>query len=99
MNEYLFWSLFPLTGLNAGTTSLDTSAVANSQQVCSPKVVSRKGRPPSLRRASRMETDMRKAKAKQKKPLARGKCKQVWILIVIFFGFFFFFLPHESESP
>ncbi|XP_042980272.1 protein FAR1-RELATED SEQUENCE 1-like [Carya illinoinensis] len=59
-------------------TTLDTAAaVGSSQGVKSPIVVRGKGRPPSLRRASKMETDMRKVKAKQKKAQAGGKRKQV----------------------
>ncbi|XP_042967437.1 protein FAR1-RELATED SEQUENCE 1-like [Carya illinoinensis] len=58
-------------------TTLDTAAaVGSSQGVKSPIVVRGKGRPPSLRRASKMETDMRKVKAKQKKAQAGGKRKQ-----------------------
>ncbi|XP_035543634.1 protein FAR-RED ELONGATED HYPOCOTYL 3-like [Juglans regia] len=64
------------TDSNAGYMTLDTTAIAGSQQVKSPLVVKGKGRPPSLRRASRMETDIRKVKAKQKKAQARGKAKQ-----------------------
>ncbi|XP_042962325.1 protein FAR1-RELATED SEQUENCE 6-like [Carya illinoinensis] len=46
---------------NTGAISLDTSVhVGSSQQVKSPIVVRGKGRPSSLRKASRMETDMRK---------------------------------------
>ncbi|XP_042950409.1 uncharacterized protein LOC122282541 [Carya illinoinensis] len=58
-------------------TTLDTAAVVGSSQgVKSPLVVRGKGRPPSLRRASKMETDMWKVKAKQIKAQAGGKRKQ-----------------------
>ncbi|XP_042939228.1 protein FAR1-RELATED SEQUENCE 5-like isoform X2 [Carya illinoinensis] len=59
-----------------GVTILDGAVVGSSQQVKSPLVVRGKGRPPSLRRASRMETEMRKIKAKQKKAQVGGKRKQ-----------------------
>ncbi|KAF5448937.1 hypothetical protein F2P56_029428 [Juglans regia] len=61
---------------NAGFTTLDTNAGGSSKPVLSPNVVRGKGRPPSLRRASRMEKDMRKVKAKQKKAPVKGKRKQ-----------------------
>ncbi|KAF5443133.1 hypothetical protein F2P56_035720 [Juglans regia] len=50
----------PIIDSNAGYMTLDTTAVAGSQQVKSPLVVRGKGKPPSLRRASRMETNIRK---------------------------------------
>ncbi|XP_042957997.1 protein FAR1-RELATED SEQUENCE 4-like [Carya illinoinensis] len=59
-----------------GVTILDGAVVGSSQQVKSPLVVRGKGRPPSLRRASRMETEMRKVKAKQKKAQVVQKRKQ-----------------------
>ncbi|XP_035541673.1 protein FAR1-RELATED SEQUENCE 4-like [Juglans regia] len=46
------------TGSNAGLMTENKNTVGSSQQVKSPLVVRGKGRPPSLRRASRMETDM-----------------------------------------
>ncbi|KAF5471691.1 hypothetical protein F2P56_008464, partial [Juglans regia] len=61
---------------NAGFMTVDTTAIVDSQQLKSPLVIRGKGRPPSLRRASRMETDMRKVKAKQKKAQVTGKLKQ-----------------------
>ncbi|XP_041005682.1 uncharacterized protein LOC121250596 [Juglans microcarpa x Juglans regia] len=65
------------TGSNVGFETLDTAAVGSSQQVKSPLVVKGKRRPPSLRRASRMETELRKVKSKKKKaPKVRGKLKQ-----------------------
>ncbi|XP_035542140.1 protein FAR1-RELATED SEQUENCE 5-like [Juglans regia] len=64
------------TGSNAGCTTLDTNAVGSSKPVLSPNVVRGKGRPPSLRRASRMEKEMRKVKVKQKKAPVTGKRKQ-----------------------
>ncbi|XP_041003998.1 protein FAR1-RELATED SEQUENCE 6-like [Juglans microcarpa x Juglans regia] len=66
----------PLTCSNAGFTILDTTALGSSQQVLSPNVVRGKERPPSLRRVSRMEKDMWKVKAKQKKASVKGKRKQ-----------------------
>ncbi|XP_042950033.1 protein FAR1-RELATED SEQUENCE 5-like [Carya illinoinensis] len=63
------------TGLVSGCTTSQTT-VGGSQQVKSPVIVRGKGRPPSLRRASRMEIDMRKLKAKQKKTQVGGKRKQ-----------------------
>ncbi|XP_040985885.1 protein FAR1-RELATED SEQUENCE 5-like [Juglans microcarpa x Juglans regia] len=65
-----------LPGANVGCTTADTTTVGSSKQVLSPKVVRGKGRPPSLRRASRMEKDMRKVKAKTKRVLVKGKRKQ-----------------------
>ncbi|TXG60917.1 hypothetical protein EZV62_012280 [Acer yangbiense] len=46
------------TGSNVGCTRGDATTVGGSGQVRSPNIVRRKGRPPSLRRASRMEKDM-----------------------------------------
>ncbi|KAG2726407.1 hypothetical protein I3760_01G111200 [Carya illinoinensis] len=66
----------PLSSLVSGCTTSQT-VVGGSQQVKSPLIVRGKGRPPSLRRASRMEIDMRKLKAKQKKTQVGGKRKQV----------------------
>ncbi|XP_041011290.1 protein FAR-RED ELONGATED HYPOCOTYL 3-like [Juglans microcarpa x Juglans regia] len=62
-------------GSNVNSTTKDTT-VGGSGEVRSPRVVRGKGRPPSLRRASRMEIDMRKAKAKTKKPPAKWKRKE-----------------------
>ncbi|KAF5448061.1 hypothetical protein F2P56_033564 [Juglans regia] len=62
-------------GSNVGSTAKDTT-VGGSREVRSPRVVRGKGRPPSLRRASRMEIDMQKAKAKTKKAPAKGKRKE-----------------------
>ncbi|XP_040989152.1 protein FAR1-RELATED SEQUENCE 5-like [Juglans microcarpa x Juglans regia] len=59
-----------LTGSNVSCTTKDTPTAGSSKQVLSPHVVRGKGRPLSLRRASRMEKDMWKVKAKIKK--ARG---------------------------
>ncbi|KAK1561951.1 hypothetical protein Q3G72_003731 [Acer saccharum] len=64
------------TGSNVGCTRGDATTVDGSEQVLSPNVVRGKGRPPSLRRASRMEKDMRKVKAKEKKTQAKGKRKE-----------------------
>ncbi|XP_042967623.1 protein FAR1-RELATED SEQUENCE 5-like [Carya illinoinensis] len=65
----------PLSSTQTGCTTSQT-AVGGSQQVKSPVIVRGKGRPPSLRRASMMEIDMRKLKAKQKKTQVGGKRKQ-----------------------
>ncbi|XP_035546562.1 protein FAR1-RELATED SEQUENCE 5-like [Juglans regia] len=62
-------------GSNVDSTVKDTT-VDGSREVRSPRVVRGKGRPPSLRRASRMEIDMRKAKVKTKKAPAKGKRKE-----------------------
>ncbi|XP_042969002.1 protein FAR1-RELATED SEQUENCE 5-like [Carya illinoinensis] len=62
-------------GSNIDCTANDT-IVGASGEVRSPRVVRGKGRPPSLRRASRMEIDMRKAKAKTKKAPTKGKRKE-----------------------
>ncbi|TXG61651.1 hypothetical protein EZV62_013014 [Acer yangbiense] len=64
------------TGSNVGCTRGDATTVGGSEQVLSPNVVRGKGRPPSLRKASRMEKDMRKVKAKEKKTQAKGKRKE-----------------------
>ncbi|TXG64276.1 hypothetical protein EZV62_011270 [Acer yangbiense] len=66
------------TGSNVGCTRGDATIVGGSGQVRSPNVVRGKGRSPSLRRASRMEKDMRKvkAKAKAKKAPEKGKRKK-----------------------
>ncbi|KAG6696725.1 hypothetical protein I3842_09G163000 [Carya illinoinensis] len=63
---------------NVDSTAKDTTFGA-SGEVRSPRVVRGKGRPPSLRRAFRMEINMRRAKAKMKKAPAKGKCKEVQI--------------------
>ena len=73
------------TGSNVGCTRGDATTVGGSEQVLSPNVVRGKGRPPSLRRASRMEKDMRKVKAKEKKTQAKGKRKEVCLFNMIFF--------------
>ncbi|KAG2670589.1 hypothetical protein I3760_14G092800 [Carya illinoinensis] len=73
---------FTQIGSNANDTANDTT-VGCSGEVHSPRVVRGKGRPPSLRRASKMEIDMRKAKAKLKKAPAKGKRKEVKIIYVI----------------
>ncbi|XP_040994276.1 protein FAR1-RELATED SEQUENCE 6-like [Juglans microcarpa x Juglans regia] len=64
-----------LTGSNVGCTQNDTPTVGSSKQVLSPLVVRGKYRPPSLRRASRMEKDMRKVKGKTKKAVINRKRK------------------------
>ncbi|KAF5477392.1 hypothetical protein F2P56_004037 [Juglans regia] len=63
------------TQSNVGLTTNDTPTVG-SQQVLSPRVVRGKGRPPSLRRASRMEQEMRKVKARTKKSTVKRKRKE-----------------------
>ncbi|XP_041007328.1 protein FAR1-RELATED SEQUENCE 5-like isoform X2 [Juglans microcarpa x Juglans regia] len=65
-----------LTGSNIGCTTKDTTTAGSSKQVFSPHVVRRKGKLPSLRRASRMEKDVRKVKVKTKKVPVKGKRKQ-----------------------
>ncbi|XP_042983395.1 protein FAR1-RELATED SEQUENCE 5-like [Carya illinoinensis] len=55
----------------------ETTIIGSSKQVLSPQVVRGKGRPPSLRRASRMEQHIRKGKAKTKKANLLGKRKEV----------------------
>ncbi|KAK1549992.1 hypothetical protein Q3G72_012010 [Acer saccharum] len=64
------------TGSNVGCTRGDAITVGGSRQVRSPNVVRGKGKPPSLRRASRMEKEMRKVKAKAKKTPEKGKRKE-----------------------
>ncbi|XP_042944843.1 protein FAR1-RELATED SEQUENCE 5-like [Carya illinoinensis] len=53
-----------------------SATIGSSKQVLSPHVVRGKGRPPSLRRASRMERDLRKVKEKTKRAQGKGKRKQ-----------------------
>ncbi|KAF5462637.1 hypothetical protein F2P56_018625, partial [Juglans regia] len=66
----------PIPQANVGCGANDTTTAGSSKQVLSPNVVRGKGRPPSLRRASRMEKDMRKVKAKTKRVPVKGKRKQ-----------------------
>ncbi|XP_035551047.1 protein FAR1-RELATED SEQUENCE 2-like [Juglans regia] len=66
-----------LTGSNVGCTQNDTITLGSSKQVLNPLVVRGKGRPPSLRRASRMEKEMRKLKGKTKKAPVNRKRKQL----------------------
>ncbi|XP_042984413.1 protein FAR1-RELATED SEQUENCE 5-like isoform X2 [Carya illinoinensis] len=65
-----------LTGSNVGCTTKDTTIVGSSKQVPSSQVVRGKDRLPSLRRASRIEKDMRKVKVKTKKMPVKGKRKE-----------------------
>ncbi|XP_041001728.1 protein FAR1-RELATED SEQUENCE 5-like [Juglans microcarpa x Juglans regia] len=65
------------TDSNVGLTTKDTTTIGSSQQVLNPRVVRGKGRPSSLRRASRMEQEMRKVKARTKKANAKEKRKEV----------------------
>ncbi|KAG2670827.1 hypothetical protein I3760_14G105400 [Carya illinoinensis] len=65
---------------SGGLEMVVTTAVGSSQQVKSPNVVRGKGRPPSLRRASRMETELSKVKAKQSKAQVGGKRKHNHVL-------------------
>ncbi|KAF5449882.1 hypothetical protein F2P56_030284 [Juglans regia] len=65
-----------LTGSNVDCTTNETTTVGSSKQVLSPVVVRGKGRPSSLRRASRMEKEMRKVKGKTKKAPINRKRKQ-----------------------
>ena len=85
------------TGSNVGCTRGDATTVGGSEQVLSPNVVRGKGRPPSLRRASRMEKDMRKVKAKEKTAQQKGKRKEVCLFNVTFF-FFFATLTREKMT-
>ncbi|KAG7960470.1 hypothetical protein I3843_10G125100 [Carya illinoinensis] len=64
------------TGSNVIPSIPETAACVGSQKVLSPLVVRGKGRPPSLRRASIMEKEMRKVKAKAKNATVKGKRKQ-----------------------
>ncbi|KAI9182109.1 hypothetical protein LWI28_022182 [Acer negundo] len=64
------------TSSNVGCTRGDKTTVGGYEQVLNPNVVCGKGRPPSLRRASRIENDMRKVKAKEKKAQEKGKRKE-----------------------
>ncbi|XP_042974915.1 protein FAR1-RELATED SEQUENCE 5-like [Carya illinoinensis] len=66
---------FTQIGSNVDPSANDTT-VGCSGEVHSPRIVRGKGRPPSLRRASRMEIDMRKAKAKTKKAPVKGNRKE-----------------------
>ncbi|KAF5466222.1 hypothetical protein F2P56_016169 [Juglans regia] len=66
----------PITQANVGCGANDTTTAGSSKQVLSPNVVRGRGRPSSLRRASRMEKDMRKVKAKTKRVPVKGKRKQ-----------------------
>ncbi|XP_042957697.1 uncharacterized protein LOC122293240 [Carya illinoinensis] len=61
---------------HASDTANVTATVGSSKQVLSPHIVRGKGRPPSLRRASRMERDLRKVKEKTKRAQGKGKRKQ-----------------------
>ncbi|KAG6707819.1 hypothetical protein I3842_06G051300 [Carya illinoinensis] len=63
------------TGSNVISTLPKNPTCADSQKVLNPLVVRGKGRPPSLRRASTMEKEVRKVKAKAKKALVKGKRK------------------------
>ncbi|XP_042950397.1 protein FAR1-RELATED SEQUENCE 9-like [Carya illinoinensis] len=82
MTEYYRQNQRPISftesdSFEGGLETLDTTTVGSLQQVKSPNVVRGKGRPPSLRRASRMETEMRKVKAKQSKAQVGGKRKHI----------------------
>ncbi|XP_042971413.1 protein FAR1-RELATED SEQUENCE 5-like [Carya illinoinensis] len=63
-------------GSNVHCTTGDAITVGGSGPVRSPNVVRGKGRPPFLRRASRMEKDMRKSLAKARKTPGKGKHKE-----------------------
>ncbi|KAF5451928.1 hypothetical protein F2P56_026982 [Juglans regia] len=62
--------------LNVDGTTKDSTTIGSSTKVLSPRVVRGKGRPPSLRRASRMERELRKVKEKTKKATGKAKRKQ-----------------------
>ncbi|XP_042939456.1 protein FAR1-RELATED SEQUENCE 12-like [Carya illinoinensis] len=66
----------PKPAFNVGGTSKNKTDVASEKKVLSPRVVRKKGRPPSLRRASKMEQDMRKFKQRTNKATVKGKCKE-----------------------
>ncbi|KAF5459414.1 hypothetical protein F2P56_023364, partial [Juglans regia] len=76
-NEKVDPSSMTLTGSNVPCTQNDTTTVGSSKKVLSPLVVRGKGRPPSLRKASRMEKDMRKLKGKAAGAPVNRKRKQV----------------------
>ncbi|XP_042962580.1 protein FAR1-RELATED SEQUENCE 9-like [Carya illinoinensis] len=61
---------------HASGTANVTVTVGSSKKVLSPHIVRGKGRPPSLRRASRMERDLQKVKEKTKQAQGKGKRKQ-----------------------
>ena len=65
------------TGSNVVPSIPDVSTCAGSDKVLSPLIVRGKGRPPSLRRASTMEKEIRKVRAKAKNATVKGKRKQV----------------------
>ena len=67
----------PIPQANVGCGANDTTTAGSSKQVLSPNVVRGKGRPPSLRKASRMEKDMRKLKGKAAGAPVNRKRKQV----------------------
>ncbi|XP_042982391.1 protein FAR1-RELATED SEQUENCE 5-like isoform X1 [Carya illinoinensis] len=64
------------TGSNVVPSIPDVSTCAGSDKVLSPLIVRGKGRPPSLRRASTMEKEIRKVRAKAKNATVKGKRKQ-----------------------
>ncbi|XP_042952122.1 protein FAR1-RELATED SEQUENCE 5-like [Carya illinoinensis] len=64
------------TGSNNPPSIPNATTCAGSDKVLSPLVVRGKGRPPSLRRASTMEKEIRKVKAKAKNATVKGKRKQ-----------------------
>lgn len=61
-----------------------TTTVGGSGQVRSPQVVRGKGRLPTLRRASKMEKDMRKVKSRTKKAQEKRKRKEVHLFNMTF---------------
>ncbi|XP_042950152.1 protein FAR1-RELATED SEQUENCE 5-like [Carya illinoinensis] len=65
------------TGSNNVPSRPNATTCAGSDKVLSPLVVRGKGRPPSLRRASTMEKEIRKVKAKAKNATVKGKRKQL----------------------
>ncbi|XP_042956283.1 protein FAR1-RELATED SEQUENCE 5-like [Carya illinoinensis] len=64
------------TGSNVIPSIPETETCVGSQKVLSPLVVRGKGRPPSLRRASVMEKEMRKVKSKANNATVKKKRKQ-----------------------
>ncbi|KAI9180916.1 hypothetical protein LWI28_009420 [Acer negundo] len=65
------------TGSNVGCMRGDATTVDGFGQVHSPNVVRGKGKPSSLKRASRMEKEIQKVKAKTKNAPEKGKRKEV----------------------
>ncbi|KAG6631832.1 hypothetical protein CIPAW_13G117300 [Carya illinoinensis] len=65
-------------------STANATTVGGTGEVHNPRVVKGKDRPPSLKRASRMEIDIWKAKAKTKKAQAKGKRKEIGANLSVF---------------